>query len=241
MFPAEPVAWLLLLAALPGWVYTRVLEARAPRAERSALDEFLGYLSVGLGATFVGVTVVALLGELPWRVFDFHDLVNSPDRAGYVAQNATAFLLAVCIAEAIAVLCAGLLARAMSRKTSDAIVPGGTARGTLFSRRPKGTTPYLAIELVDGRVLHGFLATYDMNPADGEIGLQAPVFVQGDSEASRTPTNLGGALVPSGQIRLVTFSHAPPPVEPRRGKGSGAPRLSAPDKAVSSGLVEGGL
>lgn len=163
MITGEPLAWLVLLAALPGWVFTRRAERRAHRVSRSALDEFLGFLAVGLATTLIAVTAVAALSYLPAQPLDFRAVLAADDRPAYVGEHVLGLLAAALLIEAIAVGLAWA-ASALVYRAPNQLAPGATARSIVLGLRPKGTNPFVSIELTDGRVLQGYLRSFDVDP-----------------------------------------------------------------------------
>ena len=70
MLPTSIWIGAILLALVPGWLYTQLRERLSPRPPMSNLSELLSALSVGLATTGVGIALLVLIPHqwLPFLV-----------------------------------------------------------------------------------------------------------------------------------------------------------------------------
>jgi hypothetical protein len=133
-------------------------------------------------------------------------------------------LLTVLLASAIAWLAGTAVAVLAAR---GARVQDGTVWTRVLTRRFRGRRPFLAVELLDGRVVEGFLlnASTEVDQQLRDLALQPPI-AWSTRGGARSHVREGFVVVPGREIRVIQgsyplLSRASPP--PAKGESSDMP------------------
>lgn len=179
MVPSSFLGLILFAASLgPGFVYLRVAERKAPRAERSALAEAVEMLAIGSLASLAAALVVLIAGDLV-GVLDTKQL--STRGANYFLDEPTRGLGSLLAAFALAYFAAWGAATLVHAGQEATNAPSGNAWQQAF-RLNKASTKDVAVvtvELRDGRKVVGVLGHFTSELREGrELCVVAPIAVQ---------------------------------------------------------------
>ncbi len=174
MIPSTLAGLVLFMASLgPGYVYVRVAERRVPRAERTPLLEAAELLVIGALTT----TVVSMLVLWGARELGLVDLgVARRDGLGYLLLHPLRGFTTLTAIFFLSYLLAGLAALAVNRGRLPTQQPG-TVWSEVLGRQKATTDAIATVELRDGRMLQGRVASYtlDLATEGRELALSAPM------------------------------------------------------------------
>ena len=223
MIPSNLVGLVLFAASLgPGYVYIRVAERRAPRAERSDLVEAVEMVAIGAFASLAAAMVVLLVGDVtgwlePSRI--------TRDAKAYLIVDPVRGLVALLAVFVIAYGLAYGAARLSHLRDPPAVAPGATGWYEAFwlERPADDHLTIVTVELRDRRRVTGRLTHFTIeHGGDRELVLGAPILVRatGDSEPSRTRDAF---LVPRERdVAYIAGRY----VDPRTGRAAALPKAA---------------
>lgn len=185
----DTLAGLALFAASlgPGYVYVRVAERRVPRAERTQLLEAAELLVLGgLISTVVAMLVIFGARE--------SDLINvetvRSEGLDYLLLHPLRGFTTLGTIFGLSYLTGWGAARFVHRKKKPSQQPGTVWREILGAKKDTHVS-WATVELRDGRVLQGQVASYTLEtPTEPrELALAAPLYQRriGRSEVERVP------------------------------------------------------
>jgi hypothetical protein len=174
VIPTTLAGLVLFMASLgPGYVYVRVAERRVSRPDRSPLLEAAELLVIGALTTTV-ISMLVILGAREIGLID----VDAARREGlgYLLLHPLRGFTTLTAIFVLSYLVAGLAALAVNRGRLPTQQPG-TVWGEVLGRNKSTHDAIATVELRDGRMLQGQLASYTLDTAaDGrELALQAPM------------------------------------------------------------------
>ena len=178
MIPASLVGLtLFVLAVAPGWVWVRVAEKRQVRPDRSPLLEAAELVVIGVIFTTVAAAVVAGFGNGNSWIPELRELTARGSTFAQEEPYRTAATAAMVFALSLAA--AYGTARFVHRGKEASLVPAGSVWRDVFGEGGEGRPIFVSANLVDGRVVDGYLYSYstDAGGADRDLGLQAPIYV----------------------------------------------------------------
>jgi hypothetical protein len=200
--PSEVGAFVVLVALIPGWWFTRQRERKTGDQRVSSLDELIQVLVAGLATT--GVSVAALIlwpwGRFAWIVDVERWLFDGDD---YFKRNLKAFVLTSGLLLITAILVAHFAARWMPIPKK-----GLNDRSSMWvnalaadDKRHK----YISAELLDGRVFEGYLEGLTPDGAIDEqvIALGSPLFVKQDPTKQAEPYAVDRLALPVSQLKYA--------------------------------------
>jgi hypothetical protein len=204
MLPGAPVALLVLAALLPGWIFVRLAERRAPRPERSGLSELVELAAVGFST--VALSVLAAAG-LSWTrlpgLFDVRAWAIY--RGDYLGQHLGAALLSALLIVVISSILAVALFFQIYRRKPPGLRPGSTVWYDTLGRPPSSEQPWVGVHRVDGSLIEGLLHSYSYSDEEATaIALRSPMRL----------TPVGGevgdlVVIPGNQIQALTVIYVP--------------------------------
>ena len=208
MLPNAPFALFVLTALLPGWIFLRLAERRAPRPERSGLAELVELAAVGFSTVACSVLVVAGLSWTPIPgLFDVREWAHI--RSGYLGQHIGSALLSTTFIVLISYALAVALFLIVYGFKSKRIHPESTVWYDALGRTPDGNYAWVGVQRPDGSLVEGFLLSYSYADEEaGGIALQAPMRLT-------TPGHEAGELaltrlvIPGNQIQAISVVHVP--------------------------------
>lgn len=196
---------LVLFAAfvLPGYVWTRVVETRRPRPNRSGLTEAADLVFTGLLATTAATIIVVSVGEM-----SFGQLLREGEV--YLQSDLQLTLTSLLATIVLSTAGAGLLALAVFRRSDDIgrIRPGSTVWFDALTMTGTGK-PIVEIHLKDGTRYWGALLSLSVDPDEEvpDIVLFPRLWIaEGDDEPREY--RLDSVIVRGSEIRDVRVRHA---------------------------------
>jgi len=205
-------AWvvLLLLTLIPGWVYLRLQERLRPPSNATGLSELLEVVAVGLATTGISALVIALL---PHRWIPVIVDVDrwAIDGNAYLRDHIRIAIASVAIVLALALLIAYGLYRLQRRWLPDVRSQGNVWIHALGAR-PKGTVPWVGLELTNGKVVEGLLHSFSLNGTTDErdVALARPIrVIERAGEPAKDLGQLDRVIVPDRSIAHIAVVHVP--------------------------------
>ncbi|MDQ3933929.1 MAG: DUF6338 family protein [Actinomycetota bacterium] len=174
----------------PGYLYVRLSQVRAPRYERTALEEGVEFVVFGALASGVAVLSALALGEAT-GLLDTESLAKGP--ADYVTTEPLRSLVAFLVVISLSYGLVALITTQMLHRGDAVIGPGETAWYAAFHKFvPKDHGVYGTVELRDGRAVAGLVVSYTLEADEPrEIVLSKPVdgslWLREDDVASPLP------------------------------------------------------
>ncbi|WP_226378826.1 DUF6338 family protein [Pseudonocardia sp. KRD291] len=212
MLPTSIWIGAILLALVPGWLYTQLRERLSPRPPMSNLSELLSALSVGLATTGVGI---ALLVLIPHQWLPFLVDVDAWPSGGnvYLRGNAreAVWTVAVVLMLATAISLVLYIPQRLRRKTEFSA--NRSVWVSSLGARPKRQIPWVGIKLQDGSLIEGILYSYSVAerpPEERDITLQKPLRrTAPEPGCTPTPVQVDRAMFSGTNIAYVTVSNYP--------------------------------
>ena len=208
MMPTTASAAALLLALVPGWFYLQLAGQRRPARTRGGLSELLEVLAVGTATTGLSVLLLVLL---PHRWLPFLVDVQDWAREGtpYLQTHLVAGAASAVFVLALAHLVAFALHLVRSAKHSDQFREDGSVWISALSTRPKGSVPWVGLELQDGRLVEGTLHSFSYGKAgdDRDVALAKPIKVTEAGATQAAWADLDRFVVSARQISHMTVLH----------------------------------
>ncbi|PKV78322.1 DUF6338 family protein [Nocardia fluminea] len=174
-FPTSLTVVFVLFSLVPGWFYLRLVERTRPARKVSGLHEVMQMLAVGLATTGFALLIVVLLPS-SWLV-DWVALVQ--DGRAYVLPHLRRVVVSIAVLFVLAILIAYLLYWCRARRSPTGFKPEETTWVSAFNASPKGSSPWLVIEMADGRKIEGWLHSYDPDEEKPDIALQGGLWETG--------------------------------------------------------------
>jgi hypothetical protein len=219
-----------LFGVAPGYLYRRAIWRRVPHEKKGGLTEAAELISAGAFASAIAVLVVLGAAEFTTALLSLENLTAGTDYLrAHPWQAIWAGLSAVLLAAALAWFAGTLTATIRSR---DITLLDGTVWSRVLTRRHHERRPFLAVELLDGRIVEGFLLEVSTEPEmeKRDIALQPPIAwsVPG---GSRLHIREGFVIVSGREIRVIQASYP----ELRRRHPDGNSQESEPRHQASQG------
>ena len=222
MIPNTLLGLVLFAASLgPGYVYLRVAEKRAPRADRSALVEAVEMVTLGGLFSLLAALVVLVLGHTT-HALDTTALGKHANEyfLHHPVRGLGSLMLLFLLSYGGAAVSASI-----ANPQRDAVVrPGSNAWQEAFWRR-RPTPNHIAIvtiELRDGRKATGILGGFTTELLDSrELALHSPIAVQASPNAEAHETEDAFMVIREADVLYVAGryhegqAHAPPSVAQR--------------------------
>ncbi|MEO3823563.1 DUF6338 family protein [Actinomadura sp. B10D3] len=224
--PSNALALAVLIVALaPGFAYHRVYRRRVPAEKRTATEEIVELFCAGALGSFAASLVVLGLAQAVSGLVTLDILLGVGKE---LRAHAWAAVLSGALALALSALfcaAAGVAMGRLSRSGVGQIRPGTLFARTVTARSRTGRRPYLAVELVDGRLVEGYLryVAIDEDPARRDMVLQRPIAWSGTGYAERTLSRAARVLLRGSMIGAIHVSFP----EPRR--------VAPPDRTAGDG------
>ncbi|WP_322760918.1 DUF6338 family protein [Frankia sp. Cr2] len=219
-----------LFGVAPGYLYHQALNRRVTRDERTGLREAAEIFSAGAFASSVSTLVVLGCAQCTTVFIRLGDLILG---MAYIRvhpwQLIWSGLAAALVAAGLAWLAGTLLAITAARGMA---IRGGTVWTRVLPMSRKGRRPYLAVELLDGRVVEGFLlqASIDADHERRDLALQPPIMWSAPG-TERRASPAGFVVLPGREIRVIQASYPTlrraspsPPIRPEEQSGVPGPR-----------------
>lgn len=210
MLPASVSVAAVLLALVPGWLYTQLRSQLSPRPPMSNLSELLGSLAVGLATTGVSVALVALIPHdyLPFLV----DISAwSSDGIVYLQRHIRESILTVVVVLAIAVLIAFALYVPQRIRRPAEFSSNRTVWMAALGVRPKKHVPYLGVMLHEGDLIEGILHGYSTNerpPDERDLALSRPIRRTRPGTGEKAfNVDIERIVIPGREIAYITVRH----------------------------------
>jgi hypothetical protein len=207
-----------LFGVAPGYVYHRAVSRRVPRDAQSGLREAAELVSAGAFASAVAALAMLGVAQFTSALLQLEDLIGG---AAYLERHPWeaiwSGLLTVLLASAVAWSAGTAVAALVARDTR---VQGGTVWTRVLTRRFQGRRPFLAVELLDGRVVEGLLlnASTEVDQQLRDLALQPPI-AWSTRGGARSHVREGFVVVPGREIRVIQGSY------PRLGRMSPPPAV----------------
>jgi hypothetical protein len=206
VLPDAPIALFVLAALLPGWIFLRLAERRAPRPERSGLAELVELAAVGFSTVACSALVVA---ELSWTPIPglFNVRMWAHIRGGYLGQHIGSALLSMALIALLSYVLAVALFFVVYGFKSKGIHPESTVWYDALGRTPDGKHAWVGVQRTDGSLVEGFLLSYSYTDEDaGGIALQAPMRLTtpGQEAGDLALTRL---VILGSQIQAISVVH----------------------------------
>jgi flagellar biogenesis protein FliO len=245
MLPDVPLAFWVLLALLPGWIFVRLAETRCERPDRSQLAELLELAAVGFSTTAVSAIAVASLSLIKGFSWVFNVAAWAHTRNQYLGDHLATALGSMALI--IALSCAlafGLfvLVHRRRRPGDRSFNVGGTVWVAALTAL-NGRMSTVGVYLHDGSIIEGVLFCCTAGTGDGprEIALTAPIRVtRPNGNPYNVPVNR--IVILESEIAFMTVGHVPrpdgsPKGAPKNRGSSSAPQVPEPqeDLAQSAG------
>lgn len=180
MFPDGVVAVLVfVVAAAPGYFFVRLEESRALRPFRSALMQAAELVVVGVGSTIGSL----ILTFAVWRLLVGENPVDlelwAEEGHVYLEERVYRVVTLVLLTIAGSNLLAVGSALSVHKGRPPQYQPGHTVWVDVLGKDASKTNVFLSMRLKDGRLLEGFLYSFqtDASPEGILIALQTPIFV----------------------------------------------------------------
>jgi hypothetical protein len=203
--PASLTALLILVfAAAPGYAALRAMERRNPRDSVTAIRETIEIVSVGLLAS----TVVALLllgaAEITSALLPLRGLVAG---SSYLRAHPWQVILSGLLQVVAATVLSAAAGTLVVRGLAPVVNRPGHIWNLVLTRNRDGRDAYVAVELLDGRLVEGLIRGYSssVDPGDREIAVQAPIAVTPPGGA-RTRSAASTIVISGAQIRMISVS-----------------------------------
>ncbi|MFC8201884.1 DUF6338 family protein [Streptomyces sp. NPDC057298] len=214
---------LLVVLALPGYVYHRAVDRHVPARLYTALQELMSivFVSVAIDAGVIALLVSGNLLGL-WYAPDFSALLTQPGPyvnrhfSETVLWSSAALLIAVAVAYALGcrwwARCLPNAWASRWQERSRSLEPQKSAWWLLFREHPDAVV-HLGCVLEDGSYLAGQLHSFSRSPVEngdreltlrGDISYRAP----GDSDAAVLP-RVNAVAISARQLVFVTVSYLP--------------------------------
>lgn len=213
MLPTVPLAFLILLSLLPGWIFIRLAERTGPRPERSQLAELLELTAVGLASLSVASLIVAT-ASLGHNSGLFNVDAWARTRRGYLGNHLSAALLSVALALILSCLVAFLLWFIVHGRRPAQFRPGSSVWMDTLAHPPNNMASWVGVHCKDGSIVEGLLHSFTAGADDDtrEISLKKPIRFTSES-GKANDTNLDFVVVQAAEIRMVSVVHVPKQVE----------------------------
>jgi hypothetical protein len=209
--PNSVIAAVLVIAAMtPGFAFQLTYTRFVQQDKRSTTLEVVELFSVGACTTIVAFFAVAGLGEaVPWLVDA--DALGAPMQ-DFAARPWSWFASCLFILAISTTASVGLGYAAGSRsglRVGNAVRAGDGTVAALTGRSGQDHKPYLAVELVDGRIIEGLLLsiTPQQEGFEREIVLQHPLAITGPADQARRASMARRIIVPDRMIQLIHVSY----------------------------------
>lgn len=226
MVPGDIGGVLLLLALIPGWLYLRLQERLRPPSGTTGLGELLEVVAVGLATTGISAVAVALS---PHCLAPFLLDVDAWSAGGdaYLRAHVRLALSSLVVVLLLAVGVAYGLYWLQRRRLPAEFRPQGNVWVHALGARPKGTVPWVGLQLADGRLVEGLLHGYTLDGSTDErdVALSRPIRVTAPSgNAPQALQNLDRLIVPDRKHRAHLSRPRSGALSRRRGQRHGSRR-----------------
>lgn len=206
LLPTAPFALFVLAALLPGWIFVRLAERRAPRPDRSGFAELVELAAVGFSAVALSALIVA---GLSWaRIAGlFNVSAWARTRGSYLGEHIGPALLSAALVAILSCIFSVGLFFVIYKFKSKGIHPESTVWYDVLGRTPENKRAWVGVQRTDGSLVEGFLLSYSYTDEDSkDIGLQRPMRL---TPAGGSPggMNLDRLIVPGAQIEAISVVH----------------------------------
>jgi hypothetical protein len=211
VIPGSIAIGVLLIALVPGWVYLRLRERLRPAAENTALSELLEVLAVGLATTGVAATILTIVPS-SWVPFLLDVSRWAIGGNHYVRDHVRQAVVSAFVLLTLAVGIAWVIYWLQRRRQPAEFEPVGNVWVHAIGQRPRGTVPWVGLQLDDGMLVEGLIHSLAMADGAGinrDIALQAPIRVTNAPGAAPTDLPLHRVIIASDRITRITVIHSP--------------------------------
>jgi Family of unknown function (DUF6338) len=237
MLPDAPLAFLALLALLPGWIFFRRAETRSERPDRSQLSELLELAAVGLATLVASTLVVALLSaetRLSW-LFNIKGWART--RGPYLGDHLSAALASVALALVLSCVLALALSFLVHGRRSDGrnFSAGGSVWVGTLGTSPNRTRNTIGVLRHDGSTVEGIFFGCTAGNTDGprDISLTAPIRVTPANGGAPYQPNINRILILESEIAAITVVHNPRPGAPIAVAAAAAIDATSPPEEIT--------
>lgn len=195
---------ILAFAAAPGYAGLRAMERRSPRDSVSSVRETLEIVSLGLIASVITALLLFFAAQITSALLPLRGLIVGPSYfRAHPWQLILSGLLQIAFATGLSVAIGMLIVE----RFAPAVIRQGNLWHPVLAEMRDGHRAYVAIELLDGRLVEGFalMCSTAAHPNDREIALQAPLAVTVPGGA-RTRSPAASIVLGGAQIRMITVS-----------------------------------
>jgi hypothetical protein len=203
--PASLTALLILVfAAAPGYAALRAMERRNPRDSVSAIRETIEIVSVGLLASTVVALILLGAAEITSALLPLRGLVAGP---GYLRSHPWQLILSGLLQLVGATGLSAAAGMMVVRGLAPVVIRQGHIWNLVLARNRAGRDAYVAIELLDGRLVEGLVRAYStsVDPGDREIAVQGPIALTAPGGV-RTRSRATTIVISGAQIRMMTVA-----------------------------------
>ncbi|MGC5330453.1 DUF6338 family protein [Micromonospora sp. DT62] len=195
---------ILAFAAAPGYAGLRAMERRSPRDAVSPVRETLEIVSLGLTASAITALLLLFAAQLTSALLPLRGLIVGP---GYFRAHPWQLILSGLLQIVLATGLAAAMGMLVVRRFAPVVIRQGNLWHPVLAENRDGRRAYVAIELLDGRLVEGFvlMCSTAVNPGDREIALQGPLAVTA-SGGARTRSPATTIVLSGAQIRMMTVS-----------------------------------
>ena len=165
---------------------------------------------MGLLTTGISVLVLSLIPHrlLPWLIdLEAWAAVGND----HLRHNVRNTVISVALVLGLALLAAFALYGYQWARSSEKFNRESSVWGQALGRRPKGTAPWVGLQLRDGPFVEGVLHSLSLgqeNQDERDISLTRPIRVTDDGEQARY-VEIDRLIVPAREIRYISVIHAP--------------------------------
>jgi Family of unknown function (DUF6338) len=238
MLPDVPLAFWVLLALLPGWIFFRLTETRCERPDRSQLAELLEFAAAGFSTTAVSTLAVASLSLIRGFSWLFNVDAWAHARNQYLGDHLGSALVSVALIIALScTLAFGLFVLLHGRRPEGGSFNAGGTVWVAALTAPNGKMSTVGAYLHDGSIIEGVLFCCTAGTGDGprEVALTAPIRVtRPNGNPYNVPVNR--IVILESEIAFMTVGHVPKPVSSTKGTSKIRGSLSAPGVPKPQGV-----
>lgn len=238
MLPDVPLAFWVLLALLPGWIFVRLAETKSERPDRSQLAELLELAAVGFSTIAVSALAVASLSIAKSFSWLFNIEAWAHARNQYLGDHLGAALVSMTLIIILScVLAVGLFFALHGRRSGDGIFSaGGTVWVAALTTAPIGMMNAIGVHHHDGTIVEGLFLGCTAGTGDGprEVSLTAPIRVTpANGEPYATPVNR--IVILDTEIAYMTVRHVVKPAVTTKDKSTIRPSSPSPERPSPQG------
>jgi hypothetical protein len=180
------------------------MERRSPRDAVSPARETIEIVSLGLIASAITALLLLLAAQLTSALLPLRGLIAGSD---YFRAHPWQLILSGLLQIVLASGLSAVIGMLIVKRFAPVVIRQGNLWHPVLAEKRNGRRAYVAIELLDGRLVEGFvlLCSTAVNPGDREIALQGPLAVTAPGGA-RTRSSAASIVLSGGQIRMMTVS-----------------------------------